>query len=275
MTYSSMPNLLFQPQSFSLIGQRAINQDTIYPAPGQATVGDKLFLVCDGIGGADKGEEASRLLCESIVGYYRAVGGPLLDVVHLSLALEFANDAYQTYLADNPLVNRMGSTLALLQLDEQGVLIAHIGDSRVYQIRDGAIIFQTQDHKQVNDLVEAGIITAEQAQTHPWRNRLSRAVMGQAGETEPKKSTPDSQLLTDVRAGDYFFLCSDGALEQLDDYTLAQSLIGDMTDAAKLHTLLALCEGRVKDNYSGHLLHIQFVDAARSLVEASVNAASL
>ena len=127
----------------------------------------------------------------------------------------------------------------------------------MYHIRNGQVLFQTQDHKQVNDLVDAGIITAEQAQTHPWRNRLSRAVVGQNGTNAASRVLPDIQLIHDVRPGDYFFLCSDGTLEQVDNYRLTEVLTSYLTNQTKLQTMLGLCEGRTKDNYSGHLIHIE------------------
>lgn len=266
---------LYEPLSFSQTGGRAINQDVIYPSAGQATAQDQLFLVCDGIGGADKGEIASQLLCEAIVTYYHRLGNPPLNAVHLQSALEAGYNAYQAYLARHPLVSRMGTTLALLQLNENSVLVAHIGDSRVYHIRDGAVLFRTCDHKQVTDLVTAGIITAEQARTHPWRNRLSRAFIGQNSDAAPPRVSADCQFISDVRAGDYFFLCSDGALEQLDDYALTEVLAGDLPDQTKMQTLLGLCEGRTKDNYSGHLIHVQHVEALSPLAAHPLSAAGV
>lgn len=248
------------PLAFSHIGQRAINQDSLYPAVGAATEQTSLFVVCDGMGGADKGEVASQLLCNAITQYARSFDNPIFDVVHLRTALSAALDAYRAYLHQHPLVGRMGSTLALLQFHEHGATVANIGDSRVYQLRNGAIIFQTQDHRQVNDMVEAGIITATQALTHPWRNRLSRAVVAAGNSDEPTRiPAPDVTILTDVRAGDCFFMCTDGVLEQLDDSILQTLLAGDTPDQAKLQSLVALCAGRTNDNYSGYLVGVNHV----------------
>jgi PPM family protein phosphatase len=254
---SLMQLTIQQPLSFSQIGQRLINQDTIYPIPGHATSDDRLFVICDGMGGADKGEEASKLLCHAIVAYYSALDAPVLNIVHLQSALDQAYAAYGTYLEAHPFVNRMGSTLALIQFCAESVLIAHIGDSRVYQIRHGQIIFQTKDHKQVNELVESGIITAEQAKTHPWRNRLSRAVMGQNDSLPTSRVLPDLHQVYDVQADDYFFMCTDGVLEQVDSYRLTEVLTSNVPDQTKFQTLLGLCDGRTKDNYSGHLIRIE------------------
>ncbi len=258
------------PFAFSHIGQRSINQDALYPAVNVATENTPLFVVCDGMGGADKGEIASQLLCNAVAGYATAMDYPVFDVVHLQSALDLAYSDYHNYLQQHPLVSRMGSTLALLQLHERGVTIAHIGDSRVYQLRAGKIIFQTQDHRQVNDMVEAGIITVTQALTHPWRNRLSRAVVASSDDTDGRaaRTTPAITNLTDVQSGDYFFMCSDGVLETIDNNTLEIVLASNIPDQAKMESLKALCDGQTKDNYSGYLIGISYVthtESARSI----------
>lgn len=255
-----------KPVAFSNIGQRSMNQDALYPPDSEADEQTQLLIVCDGIGGADKGEIASQLLCDGIAQYASAMGDPIFDQVHLRAALAGVYADYRTYLREHPLVNRMGSTLTLVQFHQQGVTVAHIGDSRVYQVRDGRILFRTNDHKQVNDMVEAGIITAEQARTHPWRNRLSRAVIAGANADDQKSAyaEPDLTILTDVKAGDYFFLCTDGVLEQIDDDVLTQLLIGNESDQEKVQSLLALCDGQTRDNYSGYLVGVQAVNQTDS-----------
>ncbi|SOD79477.1 PP2C family protein-serine/threonine phosphatase [Spirosoma fluviale] len=249
------------PLAFSHTGQRTNNQDSLHPAVSKATEQTQLFVVCDGIGGADKGEVASQLLCDTVADYALAMSNPMLDAVHIQVILNRAYEAYRTYLAQHPLLSRMGSTLALLQLHQQGVTVVHIGDSRVYQLRGGKVIFQTKDHRQVTDMVEAGIITATQALTHPWRNRLSRAVMASVTdkEDEPVKLMADVVMLTDVQAGDYFFLCTDGVPEAVDIYMLETILASNMPDQAKSESLQALCSTHSKDNYSGYLIGISYV----------------
>ncbi|GAB3948232.1 protein phosphatase 2C domain-containing protein [Spirosoma harenae] len=252
---------LTTPFAFSNVGQRPTNQDALYPAVGGATSETTLFIVCDGMGGADKGEVASELLGKSIMEYATAMDYPILDIVHLQSALDWAYNAYRDYLQCQPFVNRMGSTFALFQAHQQGVTIAHIGDSRVYQIRAGKILFQTRDHRQVADMVESGIITAEQALTHPWRNRLSRAVVcSQSDKSRPtSRPIPDVVMLTDIHPDDYFFMCTDGVLEHIDDYTLEKLMEANVPDQAKIQSIEALCEGRTKDNYSGYLIGIRYV----------------
>ncbi|AUD04913.1 PP2C family protein-serine/threonine phosphatase [Spirosoma pollinicola] len=255
------------PFAFSHIGQRTINQDTLYPAVGTATEHTQLFVICDGMGGADKGEIASQLVSQAIQDYSTAMGSPVFDRVHLQTALDQAYDACYAYLQQHPFVSRMGTTLALLQIHPEGVTVAHIGDSRVYQLRGGDIIFQTKDHRQVNDMVESGIITVTQALTHPWRNRLSKAIVASAADNRNASSrpVPDMTILTDVRAGDYFFMCTDGVLEYVDDYALKTVLAGNVPDLAKAQSLQAMCDGQTKDNYSGYLIGVSRVEQTESV----------
>ncbi|GAB3991315.1 Stp1/IreP family PP2C-type Ser/Thr phosphatase [Spirosoma daeguense] len=249
------------PLAFSHIGQRQSNQDALYPAVDTANEQTQLFIVCDGMGGIDKGEVASQLLCNTVARYVSGMGFPVLDSVHIQVAISQAYDAYCAYLEQHPLVGRMGSTLACLQIHNQGITVANVGDTRVYQIRSGKVIFRTQDHRQVNEMVEAGIIAPEQIATHPWRNRLSRAIVAGSGEQNrsANRSTPDVVLVTDVRPGDYFFICTDGVLEQLTDQLLVEILAGDEPDSVKIQLVQRACEEQTKDNYSAYLIGIQCV----------------
>lgn len=254
---------IYTPLSFSEVGQRANNEDTVFPAVGEATEQSRLFIVCDGMGGADKGELASQLVCETLAQYVDDVDPAILDDWHLERALVQAHRRLYDYLQHNPLLNRMGTTVALLQFHDQGVTVAHLGDSRVVQVRAGQVLFQTRDHKQVNDLVDAGIITPEQARSHPWRNRLSRAAVAdssQLAEGTARPHAPDVALLTDIQPDDYFLLFSDGVLEQVDDYGLELVLKSEVSDAMKLQLLLQLCAGKTSDNYSGHLIRVRAVN---------------
>ncbi len=254
---------IHRPLSFSELGERSNNQDFVYPEPSQASEADRLFLVCDGIGGADKGEEASRIVCERMAAYFHRNGQPVASKVILRDALEEVYHGLNQFMQQHPLVSRMGTTLALLQLHEQGASVAHLGDSRVYHIGRGGVKFCTTDHKQVYELVEAGIITADQAKTHPWRNRLSRAILvtGAPDRDDSREAidVPDVEHLTDVEAGDYFFLCTDGVLEQLSETHLLAILNTDAPESDKLSQLIAVCQNRTKDNFSGYLVRVNAV----------------
>ena len=103
----------------------------------------------------------------------------------------------------------MATTLTMVSVGASGITLAHIGDSRIYQFRQGEIIYQTEDHSLVNSLVKLGKISKEEALTHPQKNVIIRAIQGSEHPTEA-----DVVLLKDIQAGDYFFMCTDGVLER-------------------------------------------------------------
>lgn len=102
------------------------------------------------------------------------------DHATIAAAIAEAESAIDGYLGQHPSAKGMGTTLVLLHLHEEGATVAHVGDSRVYQFRAGAILFQTDDHKLVNDWVRRGLLTPEQAATHPNRNVMTRAIQGRS-----------------------------------------------------------------------------------------------
>lgn len=240
------------------IGGRSNNEDSIYPSKENATKDDTLFLVCDGVGGAEKGEMASKLVCEGFGFYFmkKTDDRTLFNEDFVKGALEYSQGKIDAYLAENPDCKGMGTTLTLLHLNAQGATIAHVGDSRVYQIRAGKIIFKTQDHSFVNELVKGGIITQEKAKTHPKRNVITRAIQGNS----VKSTKADVFVQTDVQAGDYFFLCSDGILEQITDEILIKILSAKTLDKEKINEINTRCNGHTKDNYSCYLIPIKAVE---------------
>ena len=252
-TRFSVDYQLAMPVALSEVGGRANNEDAVFPSVGRATPADRLFVVCDGMGGLAKGEEASRIVTESVGDFFRTVYGPS-DEQTIGRAVAGAEATLDRYLEQYPSAKGMGTTLALLHLHDEGATVAHIGDSRVYQFRDGAILFQTEDHKLVNDWVRRGLLTPEQAAVHPNRNVVTRAVQGRTVQA----AQADVQHLTDLQPGDYFLLCSDGLIEALSDADLIRILeeIGPLD--AKREAIRQACEGHTSDNYSAYLLHLQF-----------------
>ena len=252
---------IFQPISFSELGQRDNNEDYVFPASINANT--RLFIVCDGMGGLDKGEEASKITAEKIHQYYSDNPVEYLTEEHLQKAIDVAFYALKAYMETNSLISRMGTTLTLLHINAHGATVAHVGDSRVYHIREGEILYKTKDHKQVLDMVEEGIITEEQAVNHPWRNRLSRSVSVRSAtsddESPRKPDKPTVQQIEDLENGDYFFLCSDGVLEQVTDEILCNILVQDKPNEAKIKDIIAVCKDKTKDNYTGVLVQISDV----------------
>lgn len=258
-----MSIILATPLSFSFDGQRPNNEDFYWP--DKATSDTQLFLVCDGMGGWDKGEVASRKLAQGVADYIIRHPADQLDETYLQQAIGEAHQHLIDYLLQDPAVNRMGSTLALLYIGQHGATVAHIGDSRVYHIRNGQVLFRTNDHRQVADLVSEGIITEEQAKTHPWRNRLSRSIAVDRpianSQSNRQPDRADLVQLTDIQPDDYFFLCTDGVLEQVTDEILTACLDTDQPDSEKLANLLAHCADKTQDNYTGWLIRVADVQS--------------
>jgi protein phosphatase len=134
----------------------------------------------------------------------------------------------------------MATTLTFLCLHTGGAMVAHIGDSRIYQIRPGAgILYRSFDHSLVNAMVHSGDITPDEAENHPKSNYITRSMNpGNAGQA---RSCASVLQITDVQAGDYFLLCTDGVLHCCDDNTLLEILSSEMPDEMKMRDLARKC----------------------------------
>ncbi|WAC10144.1 PP2C family protein-serine/threonine phosphatase [Dyadobacter pollutisoli] len=243
------------PLAIHGLGKRANNEDNLYPALGSATSKDTLFMVCDGVGGSEKGEIASDIACKAIADYYQKNRIAVSDTLTVENAVAFARAEMERYCTDNPDSRGMATTLTFLHLHEHGATIAHVGDSRVYHVRDGQIVWCTKDHSYVNDLVKAGVITEAEARTHPRRNVIMRAL-----QAEDKDVKADVHHIKEPESGDYFFLCSDGVLESLDDDELASMFSANISDEARMEHIRKRCETFSQDNFTAYLVPIRTVE---------------
>ncbi len=244
------------PQAINNIGGRGNNEDSIYPPSENATTNNQLFLVCDGVGGNDKGEIASRLACDKFAEYFEQHTIEVSDQAYIDEVLKYTESAFDKYFEDHSEAKGMATTLTLLYLHKNGATVAHVGDSRVYQFREGEIIFQTIDHSLVNDLLKAGAIDEEQAKDHPQKNVISRAIQGSC--VKSTKAEVDS--IIDIKAGDYFFMCSDGILENISDFEIGQVLNQSISDAEKKEQILKRCLINPHDNFTCYIVPIKSVD---------------
>ncbi|WP_200942724.1 PP2C family serine/threonine-protein phosphatase [Dyadobacter sp. Leaf189] len=245
---------IYPPLALHEIGKRENNEDSILPAKGSAMETQRLFLVCDGVGGSAKGEEASRLVCQSFD--HKLQGGSRAsNPAVIADALYYAEKEIDRFVLATPEAAGMASTLTLLHLHENGATIAHVGDSRVYHIRKRMIRFVTNDHKWVNKLVLSGDLTPEEALHHPRRNVIDRAIQGHG----QRSTEADVVQITDIRAGDYFFLCTDGILEGIEEEQLVNILATNAGDAEKLGEIESICSASSTDNFSAYLIRIKSV----------------
>ena len=245
-----------KPFSITEIGKRINNEDSIYPNNESVSANDRLFLVCDGVGGSNKGEVASSVACESIQNYFRS----FLDTERefspdfIEKAVRYAEINFDEYLKQNPQAKGMATTLCLLYISSEGIYIAHAGDSRIYQIREGKIIFQTEDHSLINSLVKNGQVLPEDANRHPQKNVIYKAIQGSFYPVEI-----DIVKIKDIRSGDQFLMCTDGIIETLSDNEICQILSENGSSESKLNKIKELCKDTSRDNYSAYLIPIQEV----------------
>lgn len=243
-----------KPWAVSEKGGRLNNEDSIYPLPETVRSGLKLFLVCDGVGGAEKGEMASALACDAFQTFFSTFreGEPTADLINR--AIRYAEARFDDYIAVHPEAVGMATTLAMVFVGAAGITLAHVGDSRIYHFRAGEILYQTEDHSLVNSLVKLGKITPEEALHHPQRNVILRAIQGTNYPTEA-----DVILLTDIKPGDYLFMCSDGVLERLTNDDLSLIFSGRDDPERIKGEIMAACSGKTRDNYSFYIIPVQNV----------------
>ena len=248
---------LYTPQAIHQLGKRKNQEDTIYPVAGQATADDRLFIVCDGMGGHEKGEVASAAVCEGLsqaIGELLPAGETLTDQQFES-ALTKAFDALDA--ADVAHEGKMGTTMTFLCLHKGGCLVAHIGDSRIYHLRPQSeqVLYRSRDHSLVQQLYELGEISYNEMGTSQRKNIILKAM--QPFQEERSKAT--LVHITDIRPGDYFYLCSDGMLEQMEDDEILSILNMNISDEEKAAELVKRTVDNA-DNHSAYLLHIKDVE---------------
>ena len=198
-----------------------------------------VFAVADGMGGHLAGEVASRMAIEAVQRMARENERP--GIAALREAVACAHETILAHAQDHIECAGMGTTLSVLWLGENYAYIAHVGDSRIYRLREGSLTQITQDHSLVEELVRAGLITREQARTHPRRNIITRA-LGTHGENEP------DLLVTDVQDGDVFLLCTDGLTGMVPDDEIERTLRDCGMEAAADRLLALALDAGGRDN---------------------------
>ncbi len=244
------------------LGMRSNQEDSIFPEFGKIQDTDRLFIVCDGMGGHSNGEVASKTVCEalsrSILERCPDAEGSFTDE-DFKAALSDTFDALDA--KDNGAEKKMGTTLTFLKLHDKGCTIAHIGDSRVYHVRPGktpqetVILFQTYDHSLVNDLIKIGEITPEEAKLSKQKNVITRA-MQPCMERRPKA---DIYHTHDIKPGDYFLMCSDGILEQMEDENIKYIFSDKVSDPQSKVEMLIKVTSQNHDNHSAVLVRVNEV----------------
>ena len=207
---------------------------------------DGLFVVADGMGGHAAGEVAAKITVETIGEFIAATRQkeeatwPFkynhelnFNSNRLAVAIEKANERVMSAVAAQPWLKGMGTTVVAGLLNEKILSLAHVGDSRAYLYRQGELTLLTDDHSWVQEQVSAGILTEEEAKTHPLKNVVTRALGG------GPSVAPDLREMEFLK-GDAFLFCSDGLTTMLSDEE-----IRDSVSTAQDQKPEALCQGLV------------------------------
>lgn len=203
-------------------------------------VGGQVFVVADGMGGQRAGDVASRLAVGALrahltewVGRMTERPGPEAAAAALTAGVQAAHRTLLDYVAQHPECSGMGTTLTVVRVTPDHYQYAHVGDSRLYLLRRGALRQLSRDHALVADLVRSGQITEQQAREHPQRHVLTQA-LGQDGDVEVDGGAGP------VQAGDVLILCTDGLTSVLADAELqAKAAEPDPGDLAQRLVTLA------------------------------------
>lgn len=208
--------------------RRTSNEDSYCTRP---EIG--LYMVADGMGGHVAGEVASRVAVEAIEAFIEETAGAdknrtwpfpfepalSLEANRLKAAFRLANRRIASAIADSEDLRGMATTASALLAAPRHACVAHVGDSRVYVLRDTALSQITNDHSWVEEQVRAGTLTPSAAKQHPWRNVVTRAL---SGGDDPEVDVTE----IDPRPGERYLLCSDGLFAVVGDDTIA-GILGD------------------------------------------------
>jgi serine/threonine protein phosphatase PrpC len=230
-----MAELLLSYSAISDVGRvRKDNQDSGYAGPWVLTV-------CDGVGGAARGDIASSTAVSELRGLDEAPPDGTDPLGRLTEALHDAHRAIGRLVDADPALNGTSTTATVALFDGSRAAIGHVGDSRAYLFRDGEISQLTTDHTFVQGLIDEGRITEEEARVHPHRNLILKALDG-IHDAEP------DLFVLELVAGDRLLLCSDGACGVLPDGRIADILSMGSPDYAAVELVRASLEAGSSDN---------------------------
>jgi protein phosphatase len=224
--------------------QRSGNEDNYF-------VQAPLFVLADGMGGAQAGEVASEIAIEAFRG--GLPDGTVED--SLVAVIEDANAKVHEKASEVPEYRGMGTTCTVAYVADEEVVLAHVGDSRAYLLRDGELTKLTRDHSLVGELVDRGKVTEEEALTHPQRSVITRAV-----GPEPTVKVDAERIA--ARAGDVFLLCSDGLTDMIRDREVHRILTAvEGLENAGRNLIAAANHAGGRDNITVILFRLEEIEA--------------
>ncbi len=232
---------------------REVNEDYVHyvrPAdPEDRRDKGFLFLVADGVGGRAAGEIASRIAVEAVSRAY--YGSDQTGPAALKEAFFAANKAVHDAAIDREVYHGMGTTCTAIVLHDRNAHLAHIGDSRLYLVRDGRLTVMSEDHSLAGEMVRRGLLSEAEARRSSEKHVLLRAL-----GTEPEIEVATWPEPFQVRTGDRFMLCTDGLYDLVQDDEILQIILSNDMDAG-CAALIALARERGGyDNITVGLLNV-------------------
>lgn len=221
---------------------RKVNEDSYLCEKLSGSDNLYLYIVADGMGGHNAGEVASSMAVQEVADYIRentealkSGDKEILDLIRN--AILYANDkVYKTSIVKSNCLG-MGTTLSMILVKDSSIYIGHVGDSRIYLIRENEISRLTEDHSLVAELIKSGTIKPEEANNHPQRNVITRA-LGTEYSLEPDVSK------CEMRCGDYILICTDG----LSNAVQEEDMIYTIVNASDLNEACELLVSKAKEN---------------------------
>ena len=210
-----------------------------------------IYVVCDGMGGHVGGATASQLAVNSILEFMSIKAYENIYVA-LSECIIFANQEILNKAVENPDLNGMGTTCTVIVAREPEIFIAHVGDSRIYLQRNDQLYRLTKDHSFVQDLVDQGVITDEETETHPRKNQILKA-LGISSSLEPSvHSAPIHPT-----KGDKFLMCTDGLNGEINDEKI-NSIFNSHTEINKVgeELIKSALDAGGKDNVTLEIIEV-------------------
>lgn len=207
-----------------------------------------IFVVCDGMGGHEAGQIASELACKTFIDVYRNHPGEdpaIAGRAGVSAANRFINDVARAV----PSRKGMGTTLSALLLVQNRAIIVQVGDSRVYRLRDGKGELLTVDHTWVEETVRAGMMSREEAENHPYKHVIMRA-LGTEQSVEP------DVFELDLQVGDSFLLCSDGVTNHVGDERVSEIMLAGTPSECAWRVVNEALVGGGSDNATALVIRV-------------------
>lgn len=229
-------------------GRRKVNEDCVFPEHVNGHFA-QTYVVCDGVGGGNRGDIASAMICRSL-GHQLSLADKV-DEQAIEETLNAAEAELRDHSTEFPESRGMATTVVGFHpTSETEGLVYWVGDSRLYHLRDGEILFKTKDHSLVQMMIDNGEITEEQAEKNSARNVILQAI-----SDSKRQATPEIHRLTDIQSGDRILLMTDGILEGCSENQLVKLFKGDSKKATS--EIRSLCEDKSSDNFSMIAIEIE------------------